>query len=68
MLGRKPSRKTAKAAALSLQMQTMRAHLRNRFSGRSLDVKAREDGAGRIELYFQDADDLQQLLDELGAR
>ena len=68
MLGRKPSRKTARAAALSLQMQTMRAHLRNRFGGRSLEVKAREDGAGRIELYFEDAEDLQQLMDELGAR
>ncbi|MBL6619016.1 MAG: ParB/RepB/Spo0J family partition protein [Flavobacteriales bacterium] len=68
MLGRKPSRKTVRAAALSLQMQTMRAHLRSRFGGRSLEVKAREDGAGRIELYFEDAEDLQQLMDELGAR
>ena len=49
-------------------MQTMRAHLRTRFSGRSLDMKVRSDGAGRIELYFQDAEDLQQLLDELGAQ
>ncbi|HCZ09164.1 MAG TPA: chromosome partitioning protein ParB [Flavobacteriales bacterium] len=68
MLGRKPSKKIVKGAALSLQMQTMRAHLRSRFSGRTLDVKAREDGAGRVELYFQNADDLQHLLDELGAR
>ncbi len=68
MLGRKPSKKTVKGAALSLQMQTMRAHLRSRFAGRTLDVKAREDGAGRVELYFQNADDLQHLLDELGAR
>lgn len=67
MLGRKPSKKSS-AATLSLQMQTMRAHLRNRFAGRSLDVKAREDGAGRVELYFQNAEDLQQLLDDLGAR
>ena len=67
LVGRKPSRKSG-AAALSLQMQTMRAHLRNRFSGRSLDVKAKGHGAGKIELYFQDAEDLQQLLDELDAR
>ena len=66
LVGRKPTRKNT-GSALSLQMQTMRAHLRNRFAGRSLDVKAREDGAGRIELYFQNADDLQQLLDDLGA-
>lgn len=68
MLGRKPSRKTVKGASLSLQMQTMRAHLRHRFAGRSLDVKAREDGAGKVELYFHNAEDLQQLLDDLGAR
>jgi ParB family chromosome partitioning protein len=68
MLGRKPSRKVARAAALSLQLQTMRAHLRNRFGGRSLDLKTRDGGAGRIEIYFEDAEDLQQLLDELGAR
>lgn len=67
VVGRKPTRKTS-ASSLSLQMQTMRAHLRSRFAGRSLDVKAKGDGAGRIELYFQDAEDLQQLLDELGAR
>ena len=30
--------------------------------------RPRSDGAGRIELYFQDAEDLQQLLDELGAQ
>ena len=66
IVGRKPSQKSA-AAALSLQMQTMRAHLRSRFEGRSLDMKVRGDGAGRIELYFQDVEDLQQLLDELGA-
>ena len=67
IVGRKPTKKS-NAAALSLQMQTMRAHLRSRFSGRSLDMKVRSDGAGRIELYFQDAEDLQQLLDELGAQ
>ena len=67
IVGRKPGKK-ASAAALSLQMQTMRAHLRSRFEGRTLDLKAKGDGAGRIELYFQDADDLQQLLDDLGAR
>ena len=67
IVGRKPTKKS-NAAALSLQMQTMRAHLRTRFSGRSLDMKVRSDGAGRIELYFQDAEDLQQLLDELGAQ
>jgi ParB family chromosome partitioning protein len=68
MLGRKPSKKTAKGAALSLQMQTMRMQLRSRFGGRTLDLKTREDGAGRVELYFQNPEDLQQLLDELGAR
>ena len=67
IVGRKPGKKTS-AAALSLQMQTMRAHLRSRFEGRTLDLKAKGDGAGRIELYFQDAEDLQQLLDDLGAR
>ena len=67
IVGRKPTKKS-NAAALSLQMQTMRAHLRTRFSGRSLDMKVRSDGAGRIELYFQDAEDLQQLLDELGTQ
>lgn len=67
IVGRTPSKK-ANATTLSLQMQTMRAHLRSRFSGRSLDVKAKGDGAGRIELYFQDAEDLRQLLDELDAR
>ena len=67
IVGRKPTKKS-NAAALSLQMQTMRAHLRSRFSGRSLDMKVRSDGAGRIELYFQDAEDLQQLLDELGTQ
>lgn len=67
IVGRKPTKKS-NATALSLQMQTMRAHLRTRFSGRSLDMKVRSDGAGRIELYFQDAEDLQQLLDELGAQ
>jgi len=67
IVGRKPTKKSS-AASLSLQMQTMRAHLRSRFAGRSLDVKTKGDGAGRIELYFQDAEDLQQLLDDLGAR
>jgi len=67
IVGRAPSKKS-NATTLSLQMQTMRAHLRSRFSGRSLDVKAKGDGAGRIELYFQDAEDLRQLLDELDAR
>lgn len=67
IVGRKPTKKS-NAVALSLQMQTMRAHLRTRFSGRSLDMKVRSDGAGRIELYFQGAEDLQQLLDELGAQ
>ena len=67
IVGRKPTKK-ATGSALSLQMQTMRMHLRSRFEGRSLDMKVRSDGAGRIELYFQDADDLQQLLDELGAQ
>ncbi len=67
IVGRKPSKKST-ANALSLQLQTMRAHLRSRFEGRTLDVKTKGDGAGRIELYFQDADDLQQLLDDLGAR
>ena len=38
IVGRKPTKKS-NAAALSLQMQTMRAHLRTRFSGRSLDMK-----------------------------
>ena len=67
IVGRKPTKKVA-GSTLSLQMQTMRMHLRSRFEGRSLDIKVRSDGAGRIELYFQDADDLQQLLDELGAQ
>jgi ParB family chromosome partitioning protein len=67
IVGRKPTKKVA-GSTLSLQMQTMRMHLRSRFEGRSLDMKVRSDGAGRIELYFQDADDLQQLLDELGAQ
>ena len=67
ILGRKPTRK-ATGAALSYQMQIMRAHLRNRFSGRSLVMKVRGDGAGRIELYFRDTEDLQQLLDEIGAQ
>ncbi|RPG81924.1 MAG: ParB/RepB/Spo0J family partition protein [Crocinitomicaceae bacterium TMED114] len=67
IVGRKPSKQST-ANALSLQLQTMRAHLRSRFEGRTLDVKTKGDGAGRIELYFQDADDLQQLLDDLGAR
>jgi len=67
VVGRKPTKKVT-GSALSLQMQTMRMHLRSRFEGRSLDMKVRSDGAGRIELYFQDADDLQQLLDELGAQ
>lgn len=67
LVGRKPTKRSVNAT-LSLQMQTMRAHLRSRFEGRTLDVKAKGDGAGRIELYFQDADDLQQLLDDLGAR
>lgn len=67
IVGRKPTKKVT-GSALSLQMQTMRMHLRSRFEGRSLDMKVRSDGAGRIELYFQDADDLQQLLDELGAQ
>ena len=67
IVGRKPTKKVT-GSALNLQMQTMRMHLRSRFEGRSLDMKVRSDGAGRIELYFQDADDLQQLLDELGAQ
>ena len=67
IVGRKPTKKVA-GSTLSLQMQTMRMHLRSRFVGRSIDMKVRSDGAGRIELYFQDADDLQQLLDELGAQ
>lgn len=67
IVGRKPTKKVT-GSTLSLQMQTMRMHLRSRFEGRSLDMKVRSDGAGRIELYFQDADDLQQLLDELGAQ
>lgn len=67
IVGRKPTKKVA-GSTLSLQMQTMRMHLRSRFAGRSLDMKVRSDGAGRIELYFQDVDDLQQLLDELGAQ
>ena len=67
IVGRKPTKKVT-GSALNLQMQTMRMHLRSRFEGRSLDMKVRSDGAGRIELYFQDADDLQKLLDELGAQ
>lgn len=67
IVGRKPTKKVA-GSTLSLQMQTMRMHLRSRFVGRSIDMTVRSDGAGRIELYFQDADDLQQLLDELDAQ
>jgi ParB family chromosome partitioning protein len=56
--------KATKPDGLSFEHQKIRADLRLRF-GRQIDLRAKDDGSGKIEIKFSSEDDLRALLDAL---
>ncbi len=59
-------RNATKGAGLSFEHQKMRADLRLRL-GRQVELKTKDDGSGKIEIRFDNDDDLRRLIDALNA-
>lgn len=59
-------RNATKAAGLSFEHQKMRADLRLRL-GRQVELKTKDDGSGKIEIRFDNDDDLRRLIEALNA-
>lgn len=58
--------KTTKGENLSFEHQKIRADLRLKL-GRNVDLRTKEDGSGKIEIKFNDENDLRNLLDSLNS-
>jgi ParB family chromosome partitioning protein len=59
-------RNATKAQGLSFEHQKMRADLRLRL-GRQVDLKTKDDGSGKVEIRFENDDDLRRLIEVLNA-
>lgn len=59
-------RNATKAQGLSFEHQKMRADLRLRL-GRLVELKTKDDGGGKIEIRFENDDDLRRLIEVLNA-
>lgn len=60
----KTMKKASRNTGLSFEYQKVRADLRLKF-GRSVELRSKDDGSGKIEINFNDAQDLQKLLEML---
>ncbi|WP_306644103.1 ParB/RepB/Spo0J family partition protein [Sanyastnella coralliicola] len=60
----KSAKKATASKSLSFEHQKVRADLRLKF-GRSVELRAKDDGSGKIEINFKDEDDLKRLLESL---
>jgi ParB family chromosome partitioning protein len=59
-------RNATKAQGLSFEHQKMRADLRLRL-GRQVELKTKDDGSGKVEIRFENDDDLRRLIEVLNA-
>ncbi len=59
-------KKATKNDALSFEMQKLRADLRLRLK-RSVDLRTKDDGSGKVEIRFENEDDLRDLIEKLNS-
>lgn len=59
-------KKATKSDTLSFEMQKLRADLRLRLN-RTVDLRTKDDGSGKVEIRFDDEDDLRDLIEKLNS-
>lgn len=60
----KNAKKTSKGKSLPFELQKVRADLRLKLD-RNVELRTKDDGSGKVEIRFEDADDLQDLIEKL---
>lgn len=60
----KNAKKTSKGTTLPFELQKVRADLRLKLD-RNVELRTKDDGSGKVEIRFEDVDDLQDLIEKL---